>query len=96
MFAGLTSTAKTPTLSAEAGQPEAAGTGFHIPFLVRNEGKASAASVIVEAVILAKTRAEQRSKVTLDYVPAQSKTKGGFVLTQDPPGSPVHVRVLGY
>lgn len=93
---GLSNTARTPVMSVVTAQPEAVGTGFEVPFQVRNEGEATAASVVVEAVIAAGEASEQRSEVTLDYVPAQSTTKGGFVFTDDPRGKPLQVRVLGY
>ena len=93
---GLTNAVQIPVLSIVAGQAEQMGAAFEVPFLVRNDGEATAASVLVEAVVSPGSPSEQRSEVTLDYVPARSTTEGGFVFTEDPRGLPLQVRVLGY
>ena len=93
---GLAPSADTPILSITAGQPQPVGADFYVPFTVRNDSEATAASVVVEASLSPSTPSEQRSEVTLDYAPAMSEVKGSFVFTQDPRSAPLQLRVLGY
>jgi len=85
-----------PLLSVEVETVEAVGPGYRVAFTVRNTGEATAASVMVAGTLTASGQPDQRSEVTLDYVPAQSENHGGLFFERDPRGGDLHLRVLGY
>jgi len=96
LFEALTNDGGGPVLFVKAEAAEDTGAGFRVPFTVQNTGDMTAAAVVVEATIVPPGQPEERAEATLDYVPAQSETNGGFFFEADPRGLDLQVRVLGY
>jgi uncharacterized protein (TIGR02588 family) len=71
-------------------------SGYVVEFRAINEGDASAARVVVSGELRSDTGVVERAEVTVDYVPARSWRKGGFVFAKDPRAHRVELRSKGF
>lgn len=62
----------------------------------RNVGEATAAGVVVRCEILDRGDPLEATDVTFDYVPAESKSTGVILFSQDPGDRGIRIRATGY
>ncbi len=70
--------------------------GYRVTFDISNRSTTTAASVVVRGEILDGGEALEAVDVTFDYVPAESKSSGAILFSQDPGSRDVRIRALGY
>lgn len=70
--------------------------GYIVEFHARNHGHSTAAQLAVEGVLLDAGRTIQMSRVTIDYVPSESRRSAGIIFTEDPARYTLELRALGY
>ena len=70
-------------------------TGHLVQLQVRNTGEETAAELVIEGVLLTKG-GEERSQITLDYVPGGSKREAGLFFKSNPREADLQIRPLGY
>src|SRR4051794_16192634 len=74
----------------------ASGPDFLVQFSIRNDGKKTAAQVIVEGKLERGELSSETSSVTFDYVPGGSVRHGGVLFRHDPRSSELTLRALGF
>jgi uncharacterized protein (TIGR02588 family) len=84
-----------PDLTVTVDRVTAEQSTFLVQFTVTNHGGMTAAEVIVEGELRTEGKPE-RSEATFDYVPGQSKRRGGLFFTTDPAKGALTLRPLGY
>lgn len=85
-----------PRITVEVDSVVAVGGSYLVEFRAHNAGQETAAGLVVEGAIHGDTGVVERSRVTVDYVPAQGTRKGGLFFTRDPRGGRLEIRPLGY
>lgn len=70
--------------------------GYVIQFQARNHGQITAAGLVVEGELKSDTGTVEKAQVTIDYVPSESRRKGGLLFTHDPRHYTVNVSAKGY
>ncbi|WP_117193348.1 TIGR02588 family protein [Rhizobium terrae] len=70
--------------------------GYRIEFDIANKATTTAAAVTVRGEILEGGAVVEDADVTFDYVPAQSKSSGAILFSQDPGNRQVRIRAVGY
>lgn len=70
--------------------------GFVLKLTVTNRGAATAAEVQVEGTLASGGEVVETSETVFDYLPSQSRRKGGLFFTADPRDHEVAVRAKGY
>ena len=70
--------------------------GYRVEFDIANTARTTAAAVVVRGEILDGTDVVEDADVTFDYVPAQSKSSGAVLFSQDPAGRQVRIRAIAY
>ncbi|EUB98995.1 Conserved hypothetical protein CHP02588 [Rhizobium sp. CF080] len=70
--------------------------GYRVAFEISNKATATAAAVTVRGEIVDGDNVVEDAEVTFDYVPAQSKSSGAILFSQDPGAREVRVRAVGY
>ena len=81
-------------LQAGAVHPHAAG--FVVEVVAHNAGDETAADLLVEGTLMRGEEAVETSEATFDYVPSQSRRRGGLVFSQDPRRFELKLRAKGY
>ena len=74
----------------------ASGPDFLVQFSIRNEGRKTAAQVIVEGQLERGATSPETSSVTFDYVPGGSVRRGGVLFRHDPRSGQLTLRPLGF
>lgn len=80
--------------SARAVRPQ--GDVFLVEVDLRNSGEATAAGLTLEGVLLAGDSVVERSRLTLDYLPAGGHQQLGLFFRRDPRELRLEVRAHGY
>lgn len=70
--------------------------GYVVRFFARNVGDETAASLVVEGELRDAEGTAQRSEVTIDFVPPQSRRRAALYFSRDPTGRQLRIRALGY
>lgn len=70
--------------------------GYRVAFEISNKATVTAAAVTVRGEIVDGDNVVEDAEVTFDYVPAQSKSSGAILFSQDPGAREVRVRAVGY
>jgi uncharacterized protein (TIGR02588 family) len=70
--------------------------GYRVAFDIANKATVTAAAVAVRGEIVDGDNMVEDADVTFDYVPAQSKSSGAILFSQDPGAREVRVRAVGY
>jgi uncharacterized protein (TIGR02588 family) len=70
--------------------------GYRVAFDIANKATVTAASVTVRGEILDGGNMVEDADVTFDYVPAESKSSGAILFSQDPGAREVRIRAVGY
>ena len=70
--------------------------GYVVQFQARNHGQITAAGLVVEGELKSDTGTVEKAQVTIDYVPSESRRKGGLLFTHDPRRYTVSVSAKGY
>jgi uncharacterized protein (TIGR02588 family) len=74
----------------------ASGPDFLVQFSIRNDGRKTAAQVIVEGELEHGEASPETSSVTFDYVPGGSVRRGGVLFRHDPRSGRLTLRPLGF
>jgi len=89
-----------PELVVEVTQIQKTEGGYLVEFAARNLGGSTAASVVVEGVLLpaADPAGEpvESSEITLDYIPESSMRQGGLLFVEDPAAYQLELHAKGY
>lgn len=85
-----------PQIAVRASGAERVAGGYLVRIEAANTGLATAAAVEVEGRLEENGRVLETSRVTLDYVPRHSSTRGGLWFTRDPAAYQLNLRALGY
>ncbi len=75
---------------------EAQQSGYLVRTRVTNGGTMTAAQVVIEGVVTIESEREERSQVTIDYVPAGSERIAGLMFSMDPRRGQLQVRTVGF
>lgn len=94
-FDHATSDNRPPSIHVVVGQPERAGAGYAVPLDVYNAGDVTAEEVEVETLLAAGPK-EERSSVTLAFVPRRASRRAWVIFTRDPSTGTLTTRVVGY
>jgi uncharacterized protein (TIGR02588 family) len=74
----------------------ASGPDFLVRFSIRNDGRETAAQVMVEGALDRGEASPETSSVTFDYVPGGSVRRGGVLFRHDPRSGQLTLRPLGF
>ncbi|WP_105436711.1 TIGR02588 family protein [Neorhizobium sp. T25_13] len=85
-----------PELSIAITERRQTEGGYRVAFDIANKATATAAAVTVRGEILDGGNIVEDADVTFDYVPAESKSSGAILFSQDPGTREVRVRAVGY
>jgi uncharacterized protein (TIGR02588 family) len=72
------------------------GPDFLVQFSIRNDGRKTAAEVVVEGELERGESRPETSSVTFDYVPGGSVRHGGVLFRHDPRTGQLTLRPLGF
>lgn len=86
----------SPNLIGVILSTEQRSDGFQVLFEIRNDASETASQVNVQGEIRDGNLVLERVETVLDYVPGNSKAKGGFVFRQDPAGKTVTVHANAF
>lgn len=96
LYRALTTTGGEPDLRVAAQEVHAAGEGFRVGFIAFNRGGGTAAGVTIEGRLEDDGEIVETSRVTIDYVPAQSEQRGGLFFSRDPRQHRLRIEAAGY
>jgi len=96
LLEGVRSLDEPPRLAIDAEAVVRSGEGYLVLFRVWNAGSATAAQVEIEGRLVSGAGTIETGQVTIDYVPAGSERRGGFVFDHDPEAYRLDLRVTGY
>lgn len=85
-----------PRITVEVDSVVRAGQAWLVEFQARNSGHSTAAGLVIEGELMSDTGTVEKSVVTIDYVPARGKSKGGLFFTHDPRQNRLELRPKGY
>jgi uncharacterized protein (TIGR02588 family) len=85
-----------PKFKVSVTAKQAVEGGYRVNFDVENTATKTAAAVVVRGEILDGSNPVEAGDVTFDYVPAQSKSSGAILFSQDPGARTVSIRAIGY
>ncbi|OHV82269.1 TIGR02588 family protein [Rhizobium sp. LCM 4573] len=85
-----------PEFSIEVTGRGAAADGYRVEFDIANRATTTAAAVVVRGEIVDGGEVAEDAEVTFDYVPAESKSSGALLFSQDPGAREVRIRTIGY
>ncbi|KPF42408.1 TIGR02588 family protein [Rhizobium sp. AAP43] len=71
-------------------------SGWLVRFEIANMGSQTAAEVQVEGNLEASGETVEEASATVDYVPGQSKARGGLIFFQNPDEMQLTLRAVGY
>ncbi|ANK77094.1 TIGR02588 family protein [Ensifer adhaerens] len=75
-----------PDLSVTIVSSAGSAGGYLVMFDVNNAADRTAAAVVVRGEITDNDNVIETAEITLDYVPARSKARGGLIFRNDPAG----------
>lgn len=87
---------RQPAFSITITERRSVEGGYRVAFDIVNEGTATAAAVSVRGEILDGGNMVEDADVTFDYVPAESKSSGAILFSQDPGTREMRIRAVGY
>jgi uncharacterized protein (TIGR02588 family) len=85
-----------PNVTLEVDSIQAAGPGYLVLLRARNQGRSTAAEVVVEGELQADTGRVESSQTTIDYVPGGGQQSAGLYFTRDPRQLKLKLRAHGY
>ena len=88
--------APVANITIRVGEILPSSNGYGVSFKIRNSGKATAASLIVEGVLMRGDTRLESSLVTVDYVAAGSEREAVLFFSNDPRQGQLTVRPKGY
>lgn len=95
-YEALTNDRHRPDLAIRAHHAERTDHGFRVAFEIENHAETTAAAVVVRADLLDGREIVESVELTLDYVPAQSKSAGAVIFSRDPQGLEIRIQAVGY
>lgn len=95
-FEALTRTGGEPRVALAVESTLALADGYAAKIEVRNEGHVTISDVVIEGAISPDDGETQTASVTLDYLPAGSKTEIGLGFSQDIDPERLALRIVGY
>ncbi|WP_159585415.1 TIGR02588 family protein [Chelativorans xinjiangense] len=96
LYHALNTTAIKPDLRVLVEQVEVTDDGFRVDFRAVNRGDATAAGVEIEGRIERDGETIETSRITIDYIPAHSRQRGGLLFSQDPDRYRLRLAAKGY
>ena len=96
IYDGTRSPRTPPDVTVEVDSIQKAGSGYLVLFRARNNGRITAAEVVVEGELEPESGKVERSETTIDYVPARGEQRGGLYFRTDPQRSRLRLRAHGY
>ena len=88
--------AAPPEIAVELSSIRSSGNHYIVEIAAKNRSDATAAQVEIEATLTRAGREIETGRLTLDYVPGDSKVEGGIYFTEDPRSGQLELRPLGY
>ena len=85
-----------PEFSIEVTGRGVVAGGYRVEFDIANRATTTAAAVVVRGEIVDGGEVAEDAEVTFDYVPAESKSSGALLFSQDPGARDVRIRTIGY
>lgn len=85
-----------PRVSVSVAQVTAQPDGFHVGFVARNDGDATTMALTIEAALTPAGGQVERLDTVIDYLPARSTRRGGFVFASDPRQGRLELRAVSY
>ena len=85
-----------PDIQLKAEEPIRTTQGYVLPLEAINLGGTSAAALMIQGQLRVNGELLETSEVTFDYVAPHSSKKGELFFENDPQGSRLKLRVLGY
>lgn len=85
-----------PRFAIDVQSIDTSGADFVVRFSIRNDGRQTAAEVMVEGQLQGGGDPPETSVVTFDYVPGNSVRRGGVLFRRDPRAAKLTLRALGY
>jgi uncharacterized protein (TIGR02588 family) len=96
IYEGVRHPPTPPDITLEVDSIQAAGPGYLVLFRARNQGRSTAAEVVVEGELHAATGQVETSQTTIDYVPGGGQQRAGLYFAQDPRRLRLKLRAHGY
>src|SRR5688572_28960121 len=85
-----------PAIRTQLEPPRAAGSSFHVPVTVHNDGDAPAQGVEVTVSVRVADSTAAEGSFTIDWLPGRSSRRGVAVLGADPAHGRITAAVRGY
>ncbi|TNM63080.1 TIGR02588 family protein [Aliirhizobium smilacinae] len=95
-FEAVTDGHKPPDLGIVITSRNPVAGGYRVTFDIANRSTATAAGVVVRGEILNGGNPLETTDVTFDYVPAESKSTGVILFSQDPGDRGIRIRATAY
>lgn len=92
----LTENGAPPEFAVEIIDRKPVADGYLVRFDIANRATTTAAAVVVRGEVLEGDTVAEEAEVTFDYVPAESKSSGGIVFSEDPGPREIRIRAVGY
>ena len=96
LYEALTEPSTPPQIEVSVDTIVQTEYGHVVQFQARNHGQITAAGLVVEGELKSDTGTVEKAQVTIDYVPSESRRKGGLLFTHDPRRYTVKVSAKGY
>lgn len=96
LYHGIRSTSAYPELSVAVDHVETTQSGYLVVFRAQNTGDVTAAQVTVEGQLIRDGLTIETISVILDFVPAQSGSRGGMLFENDPSDFELQLRAVSY
>lgn len=93
---GVSARDSHPRLTVEAEDPQAAGAGYVVPVVVRNDAHATAATVEVRGVLRKGATIVEERRAVIAYVPGKGEAHAGLLFEHDPRAYTLSVSPEGY
>ena len=85
-----------PRLSVQVDTVVGHGAHHLVQIVVRNDGSATAAEVVIEGALRSDTGSVETRETTIDFVPPKSQRRGGLVFAADPRRHAIELRPVAY
>ena len=96
LYDALSGSSSPPAIEVTVLDVRPTAGGYFVQFEAENVGETTAAGLEVEGTVRAASGPPETSTVTLDYVPAGAKRRGGLFFTRAPSQDALALRALGY
>lgn len=96
LWEAVAGTDGSPAFSLEAEAPAAAGGGFVVPVILRNDSNTTASAVEIRGVLERDGEVVETRQATFDYAPGKGEVRGGLVFQNDPGAFQLRLSVEGY